>query len=315
MLKKIIALLLLVVMLIPVAAFSAETDKGSLTVSFADTGCKGVPVKFSIYRIADENNKLSTPFNSYPVELDFENGENWLDVASTLKGYVQKDNVTPTFTAETDTDGSFAITGMPFGLYLVIGEDFTKGNFQYEAQPFLTPLPCLGEPHAEIEVKTKKSEIPLNKPIIRKVLKVWEGDNSKRRPKSITVDLLQDGYFYDSVELSRDNNWRYTWDNLPGGHEYLVMESDVPSGYRVSVRQDGITFVVRNTLRRHDPDRGPDPRPDPPGPELIEIDDEKPPKSNIPQAGVQWWPAAAMAVAGIICIITGGIVSKMDEQP
>lgn len=57
--------------------------------------------------------------------------------------------------------------------------------------------------------------------IERKVLKVWRDDgNEEKRPEQIVVQLLRDGEVYDTVTLSNDNNWRYTWPELSADHHW-----------------------------------------------------------------------------------------------
>ena len=102
--------------------------------------------------------------------------------------------------------------------------------------------------------------------------KVWTGDSddtSLRKP--VTLHLYADGVPYadykDSdkrplasrtdtdVTLSDDNNWSYTWSNLPGGPTYTVKEDAVP-GYVTSYSptyglvNDG-TITVTNAKRQN----------------------------------------------------------------
>ena len=306
--KKLIAVLLLVALLIPSVAFATDS-KGSLTAVFADKDCIGEPVEFAIYRIAVENNQLLAPFKDYPVEIDMTNSGKWLDVAETLKGLVRRDALTPSFKATMGSNGTFMVPDMPHGTYLVVGSDFTKENTKYEVQPFLIPVPCLGYQDAAAVVKVKKTEIPETKTVIRKVLKVWNDNGSRKRPDSIAVDLLQDGFVYDTVELSKDNNWRYTWSDLPAGHEWLVVE-DVPSGYTTSTRLDGITFVIRNKLKTPTYHRDPPPEDDR---DPCPVPKPTPTPGRFPQSGVLWWPVALIAGAGCLCFIGSEIVPKNAE--
>jgi outer membrane biosynthesis protein TonB len=60
------------------------------------------------------------------------------------------------------------------------------------------------------------------------------------------------------VTLSEENSWRYTWSDLDSNSEYHVAEQNVPSGYTVSVVQEGTAFVVTNT---YTPPANPTPTP------------------------------------------------------
>ena len=87
------------------------------------------------------------------------------------------------------------------------------------------------------------------------VTKVWDDNNSSRRPTSVTIKLLADGAEVGSVELNEGNRWTHTWTNLPlkdnGGAAitYTVSEDRVP-GYQKPVISGGPTsFTVTNRLR------------------------------------------------------------------
>ncbi|MGN0710027.1 MAG: Cna B-type domain-containing protein, partial [Anaerovoracaceae bacterium] len=90
-----------------------------------------------------------------------------------------------------------------------------------------------------------------------KVKKVWDdADNADSiRPDSVTVSLYADGKKVEDRDavLSADNDWTYTWKNLPQEDgskdiEYTVKEEKVPAGYTAEVtgsEKDG--FTVTNT--------------------------------------------------------------------
>lgn len=64
------------------------------------------------------------------------------------------------------------------------------------------------------------------------------------------VQLLRDGEVYDTVTLSSDNNWRYTWPELSADHHWQVVEHRTPEDYTVLIEREGITFVMTNTHSR-----------------------------------------------------------------
>ncbi|MDL2295800.1 Cna B-type domain-containing protein [Lachnospiraceae bacterium OttesenSCG-928-E19] len=92
------------------------------------------------------------------------------------------------------------------------------------------------------------------------VSKTWDDENNAAgdRPDSIEVQLYSDDVlFVDTVdhigrqELSEDNGWTYTWNNLPqyqeGTHTeivYTVKEVSVPDNYEVTEEADG---TITNT--------------------------------------------------------------------
>ena len=79
------------------------------------------------------------------------------------------------------------------------------------------------------------------------VTKVWKDGDSKTRPESITVDLLRRNKVYDTVVLSEENGWLYTWDDLPASTSWDVKESNIPKGYQAAYSDEKRIFVVTNT--------------------------------------------------------------------
>ena len=80
------------------------------------------------------------------------------------------------------------------------------------------------------------------------VVKIWKDQgNEDKRPTSITVQLLRDGKPYDSVKLSKANNWKYTWKSLPDSYTWSVAEKDVPDGYILSIDKSGTAYSITNT--------------------------------------------------------------------
>ena len=80
-----------------------------------------------------------------------------------------------------------------------------------------------------------------------KVKKVWASGS----PQPITVELLKDGYVIDKVVLSEDNNWEFTFTNLPIGGNYSVREPSVP-GFVTTVTGDAETgFIITNRKEWH----------------------------------------------------------------
>ena len=94
-----------------------------------------------------------------------------------------------------------------------------------------------------------------------KVTKEWEDEDDKDelRPDSISVQLLANGEASgDPVELTADDDWTYTWEDLQGYEdgeaiEYTVEEPEAPEGYTVEVgdvsgsAEDGYEVTITNT--------------------------------------------------------------------
>ena len=90
------------------------------------------------------------------------------------------------------------------------------------------------------------------------VQKEWLGRHPEAIPKYLTVKLLQNGNAYDTVTLTQEMNWSYTWDNLPlrdskgVGIEYTVEEA-VPNNFKCyPVKTDdgtGVTITLKNVFQ------------------------------------------------------------------
>lgn len=222
----------------------------TLTVSFKDGTTPIAGTNFDIYKVADTNEyakmTLTSQFSSYPVDIDGLDQKGWQELATTLNGYAKRDNLAVFKTAIIDGNGEFTVTLQP-GLYLVVGERKVVGEHAYSPVPFMIFLPGSNttdntwDYNVAADVKYTEKEI-----VTLKALKIWDDNGFEaQRPKSVTIQLLCDGKVYDTQELSEENLWRYTWKDLPEGHEWLVVEKEL-SGYYTKVSQEGITFTITN---------------------------------------------------------------------
>ena len=85
------------------------------------------------------------------------------------------------------------------------------------------------------------------KPETVNVRKVWVIDDGGERPDSVSVQLMRDGEpFGDPVTLSDANDWSHAWNNLESGHNWTVVELNVPDGFKATVSQSGDTFTIIN---------------------------------------------------------------------
>ncbi len=81
---------------------------------------------------------------------------------------------------------------------------------------------------------------------VKKVWKDVEGDAvTEPSVESITVILYQDDTEYDRQTLNKENEWSYTWKDLPIDNTYKVEEEYV-SGYKVTYENVDGTWVITN---------------------------------------------------------------------
>ena len=79
------------------------------------------------------------------------------------------------------------------------------------------------------------------------IRKVWAGIWAAGHPNKVEVELWNGDTLYDSVELSEENSWAYTWTELPAGSRWRVRETSVPDGCAVTYSTAGSVITVTNT--------------------------------------------------------------------
>lgn len=302
--------LLVLMLLLPIQVQAAgridlEQDV-NLTISAQEGEIPLVGAKFDIYLVAtvDEYGELTTTeeFDQFHVNIQGQNDDAWKKLASTLEGYVLRDEIVPTDTGKTDDQGMLFFPNnqenLKQGLYLVIGDRHTQDGYVYEASPFVVLLPSLDKEANdwvyEVSVNSKHdSEQVPEEPntTTREVLKVWKDEeHEKERPKEIIVQLLCDGKIFKTETLNADIGWNYTWTGLDSDHKWTIVEKELKN-YTVTVTREGVKFVVTNTY--NGPENPTSTVPDKPG------------KTKLPQTGQLWWPVPVLIAAGLLLVVIG----------
>ncbi len=308
--KKFLALLLMLIILFcasaKVFAVSEKIDperESSLEIIFREGEKNLSDAEFSVYLIANitENGEFAVTeeFSDFNVNIIGKNDEAWRELASALEGFVYQNGFVPAANGKTDSEGILVLGGLKPGLYLVIGNPVSVDGYTYFAETAIIQIPVLDNEkkvwNYDVSIKPKYSSVPDLEPdsfITRKVLKIWNDKGyESNRPKEITVYLFCDGKIYDTVILNEDNSWRYTWEKLEEGHQWLVSENN-PEGYTVRITKEGITFVIENSIEKPKPPEKPEPPKDPDEPKL-------------PQTGQLWWPVPVLFGMGLLFVAAG----------
>lgn len=168
-------------------------------------------------------------------------------------GYVSAEVRTPLVLDTTGLDGKNVVVAE----YLFEGSDDTDLTINEDGTVDETGVV---KTHTGRLVKhddlTSKSQT-LSVPKITKISveKVWDDNNDQDgiRPAAIKVQLYADGKASGrTVELSENNNWKYTWNDLDKQKDgedivYTVDEIEIPDGYTKTVTNKGAAFTITNT--------------------------------------------------------------------
>ena len=178
--QRLLSLLMLFAMLgsvfssIPgITAFAAQIDTNATVSLTLDYHLDGVTepalpasgVTFKLYRVADISPDaqfmLSGDFANYPWDLsNISTNKDWLDLATTISGYVKSDNINYLVDGTTGDDGTLTFSDLNTGLYLIIGDQLEwKSNGKiYTPTPVLISLPnqdAYGEWQYNVTTKIK----------------------------------------------------------------------------------------------------------------------------------------------------------------
>ena len=293
-----LAALLLLALMTPVSAADPE-GKLAIHCELEQSVIPSVP--FSVYYVGSITGSSITTqgaFASMTLDADALDTDGWAGKALAAKGLVLTNHVSPNYSGKSDSSGELLFDHLTPGLYLVIGETATIDNYIYTSAPFFVAIPNRNPETGEfiyeqsVNAKFKRESAPVEQTVTRKVLKIWDDEGSEdKRPKEVTVRLFCDEKEYDKVVLNDANNWRYTWEELPAGHDWLVAEDPVLD-YSTSIELQGITFTIKNSRIQINPPV---------------IPPETPPE--IPRTGLYWWPVLVLAVVGLL-FLTAGLLRR-----
>jgi LPXTG-motif cell wall-anchored protein len=334
-----LSLALLLSLAAPAAAAEPidQTAPVSLTVidRYDDTAVSGVDLR--LYRVADVKDDLTYTttgaFAHSHISMDTSEAlESWADRAVTLEAYVvehiaEGDAIQPAATATTDQDGMAVFADLTPGMYLLVGKQKVLNDTIHKPQAALIALPFQeddGTWNYDPAAYLKSSNRPLQAGTVEvTAAKLWNDEGLEGlRPESVTLTLYQDETTYDTVTISAENGWQYTWDGLDPTSDWHLMERSVSSGYSVTAVGDSDSFVVTNTYRvemlddldtptsyaLYDPD-APDGDPG----STASADGSQ--GEKLPQTGQLWWPVTLLSVAGLALLLAGwGIRRKAKND-
>ena len=311
LLKHVLAFVLCCVLLLSFSVVFAsaepvdETRSCSLTIKANYNGTPVEGMTFSLYRVGAVTGNtpdfsLTEPYGSYPIDPANMDTSSWDDLAMTLRSVVRANEIGADFACTTQADGTASASGLPCGLYLVIGDRITIEKKVYESTPFLVSLPTITNGYLDYAPvalpKLSRSNLKL---VNIRVLKIWDDWwYTEDRPTSVTVHLYCDGQEVDSVVLSERCSWRCEWTELSGEKEWTISE-DYVKDYTVTIRQNGDRYMITNRYDKPAPD-GFYPSP----------------AVTLPQTGLVQWPVIAFGALGLILVLVGLVSLRLRSlQP
>lgn len=288
--RKILIVLFAAVLMLsmPIPAFAQSKNEpdlsknGSISISLNDKGVAISSAEFTLYRVAEiaENNSI---YEYKFVEAFVNSGKSTDDLsdektAKALAEYVKKHKISG-ISAKTDKKGFVKFNNLALGMYLAVQTGSVAGFA--DCTPFLVSVPLNESGDFVYDVDaTPKTDIVRLVDVSIKI--VWN-DNGNEHPKSITVQLIKDDKVIDTVDLSDENNWSYTWTDLPADDSYYVKQINIPKEYTATYNQDKFEFTVINT-------------------------------SALIQTGQLNWPIPIMAGLGLLLFVIGWIIVFLKED-
>ena len=294
-------LALLLAIMQPLTASAATvldpTAPCSLTLHYTKDGTAFGGLEIKLFRVAafeaDGSYALTGPFAEYPVRIhDIQSQREWQESTQALVSYAEADGLTPTATGTTDANGTVKFEDLVTGLYLIMGVRVQTPTERFQFQPFVA---FLATPNSDgtytydVEAYPKAGTVT---PITQfRVIKLWNDTGSRQeRPNSISVDILKNGVLHETVTLSQENNWAYTWASTDLDAQWSVAEREVPAGYTVSVSFQNGAFTITNEC--------------PPDPSL-------PPKTG---DSTTLWPYIASLIASGVGLVLLGSLRKRKKS-
>ena len=256
----------------------AAAESGGIKVTLEDNNKNRINnVTVYLCQIAELNNNgyyPTAPFEGSGISISgIINSPDDL-AAKSVTDYIKANNI-DVLSAKSE-NGNALFSDLGIGIWVVFCEEDSKYTFN----PYIVFLPYESEGKLYYEVSSAP-KIEDSKPneINIYVVKKWKDKNNaaKKRPNSVSVELMSGSKVISSVELSEANGWSHTFTDIPKDGQYSVREKAV-ADYKAKYSGDAANgFVVTNTYSG----------------------------GKLPQTGQYWWPILLIAIAGVGLVALG----------
>lgn len=231
----------------------------SLKLTYAVDNQPVAGLEIRIWQIAsvtaDYQYGMTGSFSGYSIEINGMKAQSeWDEVRDTVSAYIAADKIAPAATLTTDQNGIVGFDSLPVGIYYVGGAE--NGGVGFAS--YIISVPNLGDDGKwiyDVDAFPKPGTMPEPELGEMKLVKLWrDGSQSNKRPKTVTVEIFRNGQHFETVELTTEKNWTYTWET-DGTYTWTAVERNVPEGYTVSIQsKDAKTIQITNTLSSDPPD-------------------------------------------------------------
>lgn len=143
----------------------------------------------------------------------------------------------------TTNNGKVTFNNLNQGLYLVSQTKSVEGYSLIDS--FLVAIPKVEDNKWVYDINALP-KVDIYKVIDLVVEKKWN-TISKNIPKYVNIELYKGEELIDTIELSEENNWTYTFENIEKSDKYSIKEINIPKGFTPSYKVNEYIFTVTNS--------------------------------------------------------------------
>ena len=221
------------------------SKKGSISVTLKEKS-ENVLIdgaEITIYHIGDasikDNNLVFNKREELTCDVSLDNLKDTKLVSDIAKCI--NDNIIK-YVGTTD-NGKVTYNNLNQGLYLVTQTKSTEGYSDIDS--FLVAIPKV-EDNKWIYNINALPKVDIYKVIDLVVEKKWN-TISKNIPKYVNIELYKGEELIDTIELSEENNWTYTFEGIEKSDKYTIKEINIPKGFTPSYKVNEYIFTVTNS--------------------------------------------------------------------
>lgn len=318
---RILAILMICMYMIPSLTVEADTTSQTLTTEIEETDTVGTlgsvaidytynddpldDVNFKVYCVAIKNESYQYEMQEgfEDIEIDFDSlaiDSYWISIRNNLENHISCNMIEWVHEFVTDEFGSYTLEGLEAGLYIIDAANVVEGTEVYFSDPILVMVGYYFESEEmwmyHYQVQPKSDVLAYTDDQELTITKVWNNvETWQELPESVEVELYCDGSVYETVVLSEENNWTYTWYNVDQLATWGVKELSEFEYFEVEYDKTYFDFEIINTYN---------------GPEVLAAEYDE----SLPQTGTEAKMIPIFAGIGISLIAVGAFVDKKGKR-